>query len=126
MDINEFSLNCIYDICLKEKCEFWDACHGNLKFCPKRIIKDHLIRLSPRDQFIVALYFGFVDNKKYSYAEIGRLLNLTGTRISQIIKDAVGRKYINYLGITEDMVICETTSRNCAYFYSYVFQENLT
>ena len=51
---------------------------------------DYLLsHLDDRQQFIIIHYFGLNDNQKLTLDQIGSKLNLTGSRILQIKKDAV-------------------------------------
>jgi RNA polymerase primary sigma factor len=56
----------------------------------------HLLRralqvLTPQEQRIVSARFGLVDGKPRSLREVGRALNLSGERVRQIEREALGR-----------------------------------
>lgn len=50
------------------------------------IIRELLLKLNERDRNIMMLYYGFIDNKCYTYREIGDMYNVSGAYIGQIIK----------------------------------------
>ncbi len=64
------------DYC-KDKCEFYKTCYGNREVCPKNAFKQVFETLTPREEIILKLRFGFCDNKQFSWEEIGKYLNLT-------------------------------------------------
>lgn len=105
----------------KNDCSFYNVCFGKIAYCPKRIVESHISKLSEKEQFVVNMRCGFIDNKQHSFAEIGRVLNLSGARISQIFKDATCHRYKDYLGLTEDIVTCGKENENYAFYYKSVF-----
>ena len=64
------------DYC-KDKCEFYKTCYGNREVCPKNAFKQVFETLTPQEEIILKLRFGFCDNKQFSWEEIGKYLNLT-------------------------------------------------
>lgn len=109
-----------YETC-KCGCSFYDVCYGNIAYCPKRIVEKHMSDLSDREQYVVNLRCGFADNQQHTFVEIGRNLGLSGTRVSQIYKQALSHRYKDYLGITEHIVMCGKQNKNYAVYYSGVF-----
>lgn len=73
------------DFC-KDKCEFYKTCYGNREVCPYNAFKEVLETLTPREEIILKLRFGFCDNKQLSWEEIGKYLNLTPIYIKQLSK----------------------------------------
>ena len=111
----------INDMNCENDCSFYNVCYGKIAYCPKKIVKSHISKLSEREQFVVNMKCGFIDNTHHSFAEIGRSLNLSGARISQIYKDATCHRYKNYLGIPEDIIVCGKENSNYATYYTSVF-----
>ena len=109
-----------YNTC-EAGCSFYDGCYGNLSYCPKRIVEKHILELSEREQYVVNMRCGFVDNQQHTFSDIGRILGLSGARVSQIYKQALSHKYVDYLGIPEDIIICGKQNKNYATYYSEVF-----
>ena len=110
----------------KTNCSFFDVCYGKIAYCPKRIIDKHTGELTEKEQLIVNMKCGFNGEKQHSFAEIGRMLNLSGARISQIYKEATCNRYLSYLGATEEIVICGRNNENYAFYYSSVFDRDST
>lgn len=77
------------DICPGSECCYYRVCRQNHGYCPKKIIRTAIQKCDEREQYIINLHCGFYDGKQYSFAEIGRRLEITGTRVSQIYKDAL-------------------------------------
>lgn len=72
-----------------DNCSFWWACNRNRGYCPKHMISDIISEMDEREQFVIKMHCGLEDGIQHSFAEIGRQLDLTGTRISQIFKEAI-------------------------------------
>lgn len=111
------------DICTGSECCYYRVCRQSCGYCPKKIIRKAIKKRDEREQYIINLHCGFYDGKQYSFAEIGRRLGVTGTRVSQIYKEAVrSPKYKAYYGIPE-VIIAYGDNYPTAYskFYCDVF-----
>ena len=88
-DLVEINSSIHDDICTGNECCYYRVCRQNYGYCPKKIIRKAIQKCDEREQYIINLHCGFYDGKQYSFAEIGRRLEITGTRVSQIYKDAL-------------------------------------
>lgn len=111
------------DVCAGTACYYYWQCRKNYGYCPKMIIRKAIKWRDEREQYIINLHCGFYDRKQYSFAEIGRRLGITGTRVSQIYKEAVVyRKYKAYYGIPKTIISYGGSSTVYARFYNDIFK----
>ena len=87
LDWEDFSSD---DYC-KDKCEFYKTCYGNREVCPKNAFKEVFETLTPREEIILKLRFGFCDNKQFSWEETGKYLNLTPNYTKQQSKKPLSK-----------------------------------
>ncbi len=73
----------------KNKCEFYKTCYSNREICLKKAFKDVLETLTPREEKVLKLYFGFNDNKPKTLDEISKMFSITCERIRQITAKAL-------------------------------------
>ena len=67
----------------KSKCKYFNTCPANIDVCLKKIFRDVLESLTPREENVIKLSFGYNGNC-ISLEEIGKEYNLTKERIRQI------------------------------------------
>ena len=71
-------INIMNEFCPQKHCSFYDACHSNYGYCPKRLIEKVISDLDEREQYVVKMHCGFIDGKEHSFTEIGKKIAQTG------------------------------------------------
>lgn len=99
LDWEDFSSE---DYC-KNKCEFYETCYANREICIKKVFKEILEKLTPREEKVLKLSYGFNDGIARTLNEISEIFGITCGRVRQIKAKALrklrhpsrGKMFIN-------------------------------
>ena len=80
LDWEDFSSD---DYC-KNKCEFYKTCYINREICLKKAFKELLETLTPREEKVLKLCYGFNDGKSRTLDELSKIFGVTCGRVRQI------------------------------------------
>lgn len=77
-----------YEYCYN-KCEFYSVCYANHEFCVKQTFEDVLGMLTPREEQIVKMFFGWDNKPELSFDGIAKEFVLEKYRIDEIFSRAL-------------------------------------
>ena len=71
------------DFCVT-KCVYFDKCSGKREHCVKKAFDDIMKTLTPREEMVLKLRWGFYKNKRFTLEDVAQCLNVTRERVRQI------------------------------------------
>ena len=66
------------------KCVYFEKCSGNRERCVKKVFDNIMDTLTPREEMVLKLRWGFYKNKCFTLDEVAQSLNITCERVRQI------------------------------------------
>ncbi len=91
IDFNEYDNLIDYsnDEYCKTQCEFFKTCYANHNICIKEVFKNMLKTLTPREERVLKMRFGWYNNIRFPYSQIGLEHDITMERARQVEKKAL-------------------------------------